>query len=168
MVIGINAYSDPEYEPLTGAVSDADAVSEFLVNNLRANPDHIRNLRDETATRGAIIEGMKQLAVDSRIQKDDPIIIYFAGHGARTPRPPGWHDWVSQDAMIEIICPVDLGTQAYTDGKSQSDPVPGIPDRTVGILLNELSRVKGNNIVSFWRRKSRSNTMDLLNTYARQ
>ena len=150
MVIGINAYSDPEYEPLTGAVSDADAVSEFLVNNLRADPNHIRNLRDGEATRNAIIGAMKLLEGDNRIKKDDPIIIYFAGHGARTPRPPEWQDWVSQDAMIEMICPVDLGTEkAHTDGESQNVPVPGIPDRTVGALLNKLSEVKGNNIVSF-------------------
>jgi hypothetical protein len=67
---------------------------------------------------------------NNKIKKDDPILIYYAGHGGKAQR---------QDAedVIETLIPVD-----YVPGK-----VPPIPDRTIASLINGISNKRGNNIV---------------------
>ena len=144
MVIGINEYTNEEYKSLIGAVPDADAMSGFLIDVLRANPKRITNLRDGDATRSAIIKELEALRHNPEIQPNDPIIIYFAGHGARNDRPEGWTR-ESNDGEVEVLCPVDIGEE---DPKDITQKVPGIPDYTIMVLLDLLSGLKGNNIVS--------------------
>jgi len=86
---------------------------------------------------------------DVRISKaEDPaIIIYFAGHGARVDIPENWHDWVSSTGQIEMLCPTDINTVKMTVG-GEEKVVDGIPDRTISVLLNYLSDVRGDNVVS--------------------
>ena len=121
----------------TGAISDADRIRDYLVKEKKADLSNIRDLRDEGATRKRIIEEFKGLAKDDRIQKGDPILIYFAGHGAST-KIPDWrkHLYADEQDVLEVICPVDIGSSG------------GIPDFTVSHLLNFISLNKGNNIAS--------------------
>ena len=78
LVIGINGYK--ELRPtLSGAVADADATIEYLSSKTSAS--RIIILKDEQATRKAIIEAFKFLNRSKDIEKNDPIVIYFAGHG---------------------------------------------------------------------------------------
>ncbi|TDL15886.1 hypothetical protein BD410DRAFT_82003 [Rickenella mellea] len=140
LVIGINEYQT--YDHLEGAVADADAFSRFLVETLGTNESHIINLRDKAATKAAITSAFESLTSHPKINNGDAIIIYFSGHGARAPVPADWDGWASNDSKIEMICPVDIGATASTD----VNPISGIPDRTIGVWLNQLSKEKGDNI----------------------
>ncbi|KAF5384355.1 hypothetical protein D9615_003158 [Tricholomella constricta] len=143
LVIGINSYSSPEFGDLTAAVGDADRFEDFLRDKLDVSESNIMNLRDEQATRAAIIEAFIALRDDPRIVKDNAaIIIYFAGHGACVSKPKEWADWVTASGEIEVMCPSDMDAQA----SSEEEPVLGIPDRTISVLLNHISELKGNNI----------------------
>ncbi|TDL22051.1 hypothetical protein BD410DRAFT_840169 [Rickenella mellea] len=140
LVIGINKYEI--HDTLEGAVADADAFARFLVEGLGVDNDHVMNLRDEAAKKADIVSAFESLKSNAKIQSGDAIIIYFSGHGARTPVPTEWTDWESNESQIEMICPVDIGSTPGEDGIE----IGGIPDRMVGIWLNELSKEKGNNI----------------------
>lgn len=138
------------YDHLQFATHDADAFQEYLMNDLAVPDINMINLRDEEASREAIIQAFRTLRDDVRIVPNEAaIVIYFAGHGGRVRKPAGeeWAEWESKDDHIEILCPSDLGMMIPSkDGTPKK--VAGIPDRTVSVLLNELSASKGNNIVS--------------------
>ncbi len=148
LVIGINEYKfiEPKQD-LKGAVKDADNFKNYLLEDLGVAKDNIINLRDEEATRSAIIDRFRQLEGDPKIDSGEvAIIIYFAGHGALATKPDEWSDWVSTDKNIEMLCPADIGA-LDANGKA----IEGIPDRTISRLLLDLSIAKGNNVV---RRRS--------------
>ena len=135
LIIGINKYKD---WPLYGAVADADAVLDYLQNHLGVPTSRIRILRDSEATRGAIIREIIALSVkdDKIIEKGDPILIYFAGHGesADTPDSEVWK--VGSTGKIELLVPYDRDSSTL-----------GIPDRTLAALLSHIAIKKGDNIV---------------------
>jgi hypothetical protein len=124
---------------LKGAVPDANAVQEYLENHLGVPSSHILNLRDAEATRSAIIQALLDLKNDTRIQTGDPILIFYAGHGGETDAPTAWGTGGSK---IQMLIPHDFLT--VVDGSE----VYGIPDRTIGALLDRLAKFKGDNIVS--------------------
>ncbi|RDB28119.1 putative WD repeat-containing protein C2E1P5.05 [Hypsizygus marmoreus] len=164
LVIGINHYVSPEYDDLDGAVSDADKFEDFLTDKLNVPPSNIINLRDQDATRSAIIHAFDVLRDDVRIVRDKAaIVIYFAGHGARTDKPTDWSDWETAGDQIEMMCPTDVGV-ATPEGV-----IPGIPDRTISVKLNHISDVKGDNVTLILdccssgglNRNATSNTDDL-------
>lgn len=74
------------------------------------------------------------------------IIIFYAGHGARTEKPRQWKDWASDGGFVEMLCPSDI-SMIGTNSRGEDKATEGIPDRTVCYLLNWLSRRNGNNIV---------------------
>ena len=50
-----------------------------------------------------------------------------------------------------MLCPSDIGCPITTTNDEEcEDVIPGIPDRTISVLLNHISDVKGNNIVSMF------------------
>ena len=118
-------------------MNDADSVEEYLKEDLSVPPSHIRSLRDEAATRAAIIQGFMDLRSDEQIKPGDPILIFYAGHGAETDVNGGKGE---EGEKIQMIVPCD-----YSQGV---DGVDGIPDRTINALLEGLAREKGDNIVT--------------------
>lgn len=151
LIIGINKYASSDFHDLAGAVADANAFEEYLKHNLEVPPSNIISLRDEEASREAILSGFASLRDNPKFGKGEcAIIIYFAGHGAQVEKPDEWKDWVTITGKIEMLCPSDIGLPSTTfiDGKEHQDKVPGIPDRTISTYLNHISDAKGNNIVS--------------------
>ncbi|KAG8717058.1 hypothetical protein FRC08_008264 [Ceratobasidium sp. 394] len=138
-IIGINAY--PKLKPLAGAVADATAMQEFLTTDLRVPPNHITNLRDSQATREGIIQAFRRIRDDPRIHKGDPILIFYAGHGGLGTAPPEWKKKYGYDE-IQVIFPYDYNLAL----PGSKELVNCIPDRTIGMLLNELAAAKGDNI----------------------
>ena len=98
----------------------------------------IRLLRNAEATRGAIIQELKNLVADQRIHRGDPILIFYAGHGGEVEAPVGWE---SGDGKIQMLIPHDFRTTV--DGQE----IKGIPDRTIGALLSRVAEKWGDNIV---------------------
>lgn len=140
LIIGINKYHYERVRNLRGAVADADDLESYLRETLEVPVDQIRNLRNESATRSAIIKALNDLICDARIRMGDAIIIFYAGHGGETKAPPGWD---TETGKIQYILPCDIKTKDK-DGSE----IRGIPDRTLAIFLNTLAEVKGDNIVS--------------------
>lgn len=167
-MIGINDYASPEFPNLAAACNDADSMATFLKDIVRVPSQNLINLRNGQATRHGILGGFKELEKLTAKYYDetggserDPgpgpcMIIFFAGHGARTPKPAGngWGDWAPDSAHVEMLCPSDIGMPLSIDrdgavkDTGESGLVEGIPDRTVCWLLNQLSKSRGNNIVS--------------------
>ncbi|KAJ3517714.1 hypothetical protein NLJ89_g333 [Agrocybe chaxingu] len=144
MVIGINDYSKSRYKNLSGAVADADHFEKYLGERL-VTPDGktptVISLRD--ATRQQIVEGFTLLeAKYQELRQNGAIIIFYAGHGARTAKPTEWMDWHANDGQVEMICPSDIGQVNVEKGTL----VEGIYDRTISALLSQLSRDTGANI----------------------
>ena len=120
---------------LRGAVADADSITQYLENSLKVGKSRIRNIRNAEATRAAIISAFIALENHPEIGLGDPILIYYAGHGASVKPPIGWE--AGGAGRIQMLIPHDY----HTDG------VQGIPDRTISVLLTRLAKAKGDNIV---------------------
>lgn len=140
LIIGIDTYLRPSTPDLRGAVADADAIENYVLHQLNVPANQIITLRNGQATRKAIIEAWDSLRKDERIKKGDPILIYYAGHGARAPPPEEWKQQISGgETKIELLVPCDV------DGET----VHPVADRTIALLMDMLSNAKGDNIVSF-------------------
>lgn len=188
-MIGINDYANGR--TLNAARPDAEGFRDNFLKKVLGLPDeNIISLFDGEATRQGILDGFKRLesitqryyeqsgdkaggmAEDAvgdkagdKLQELRPgpsMIIFFAGHGARSVKPDDWGDWAPDSDHVEMLCPSDidmpLGSPVEnvqcSDGDVNGNPanspkvVEGIPDRTVCWLLNRLSKERGNNIVS--------------------
>jgi hypothetical protein len=138
LVIGINRYK--ELRPkLYGAVADANAIIEYLSSKTSAS--RILSLKDKQATRKAIIKAFKTLNESKDIEKNDPIMIYFAGHG-------GEAQIQGQEEMTQMILPYDASPRTQNVG--ELPVILGIPDFEIRKLLNDIALEKGNNIVRFF------------------
>ncbi|KAK0457436.1 caspase domain-containing protein [Desarmillaria tabescens] len=143
LVIGINKYEWSPNENLQGAVADAKNFRSYLLQERKVPEANITFLRDEQATRSAIIENFRNLERNEKIIPGEAaIIIYFAGHGAVAHKPRTWENWETPNGNVEMLCPADINLPLDKDGKK----IEGIPDRTVSRLLLDLSNAKGNNI----------------------
>jgi hypothetical protein len=140
LIIGINKYESPKILNLEGAVSDADAVRDYLQKPLGVPSNQIRNLRDSGATRAAIIDEIKAFSFNNKIEEGDPILIYYAGYGGSADTPKGWE--IGGTGKIELLIPYD-----HSSSLEDGNPKHGIPDRTLGALLSDLANKKGDNIV---------------------
>ena len=137
LVIGIDKYAN--HRKLSGAVADANAVDTYLRRYLDVPKRQMVILRNEQATRAAIIEAFKALGENPRIDRNDAIFIYYAGHGGEQEAPRGLD---TGGEKIQVIIPRDQGLT-----RSSGQPIPSIPDYTIAALLNDLVDKKGNNIV---------------------
>ncbi|PBK66463.1 hypothetical protein ARMSODRAFT_1021270 [Armillaria solidipes] len=138
LVIGIDKYRSDRID-LSGAVADADAVNEFLQKTLRVPTGQIKNLRNEEATRLTIEAAIKDLGNNPAIKKDDPILIYYAGHGAEASAPSGWS---STNGKIQMLVPHDF----ITNGSDDSERGQGVLDMRLSRLLADLAAKKSDNI----------------------
>ncbi|KAG6906652.1 hypothetical protein DXG01_012738 [Tephrocybe rancida] len=139
LVIGINKYKDPEITPLHGAVNDADAIENFLLGSKKViSQGRIVNLRNEEATRENILEALESLACNDAIKTNDPILIYYAGHGSEAPAPNGWE---TSSGKIQMLLPHDFKRKDSHDKGGL-----GILDRELSQSLMNLSEKKSDNI----------------------
>ncbi|KAK0234488.1 hypothetical protein EDD85DRAFT_774432 [Armillaria nabsnona] len=139
LVIGIDEYLSNWIPNLSGAVADADAISTFLQETLRVPTGQIKNLRNEEATRLTIETAIKDLGNNPAIKKDDPILIFYAGHGAEAKAPSGWR---SANGKIQMLIPHDF----ITSGSNNSEQGQGVLDTRLSRLLADLATKKSDNI----------------------
>ncbi|KAG8746958.1 hypothetical protein FRC12_014171 [Ceratobasidium sp. 428] len=136
LIIGINNYAN--IASLKGAARDAESFKDYLIKYLSIPETQITTLLNKQATRDNIINAIRALGTDSRIKMQDPIVIFYAGHGTTLDKPEGWE---TGESHIQALLPQDIKAKDAT-GK----PVVAIPDRTIAALLNELAQAKGDNI----------------------
>ncbi|CAE6447564.1 unnamed protein product [Rhizoctonia solani] len=143
LVIGIDIYSDPSLDVLSGAVRDANDVAEFLMSDLDVPAEHIVRLYNEQATRERILEEVRKLWENPNIQHGDPILIYYAGHGGLIPANAAWKERYGAET-IQVIFPYDYGCEVL--GPTKPTKVNYIRDTTIALMLNRLALEKGDNI----------------------
>lgn len=121
---------------IDGVVGKIDTFRTKHPND-RVRESTSKLLLNKCATRNNILRAFESLCVNDAIQRDDPIIIYYAGHGTLGVTPLQWKDdgWVEDE--VQFIVPFDCG----------KDVRDAIPDRTIATCLNDLASQKGNNIV---------------------
>lgn len=140
---------------LPGVKADIDSMIAFL-KDMNAPCDSIHTIQNEEATSFAICQALKDIIKNKNIGRNDPILIYFAGHGAKA-------DMMSEGkslSSVRMLCPYNFARR--NDGISLKDETPnddavpgkdaasenGITDAVLADILNDISRTKGNNIVS--------------------
>ena len=111
-------------------------MQDYLQKHLAVPNAQICNLRESEATQSAIIDAINAFTTDARIQRGDPILIFFAGHGSPASNLVGWESGGSE---IQPLVPYDY--------ICEHRKVDGMPDLTLGTLLGRLAAEKGDNIV---------------------
>jgi hypothetical protein len=82
LVIGINQYKNAS--PLGYAVSDAQEISEILVEDLGFEKSNVIYFADQEATRLNILKSFLRFSHDD-VKVDDRLFVFFAGHGHTRP-----------------------------------------------------------------------------------
>ena len=85
LIIGIDEYANAS--KLSGAVADAKAMKQYLEKHFRVPEANIVSLFNEEASRLEIIKAFRKLRDNELIEKGDPIVIYYSGHGCERPMP---------------------------------------------------------------------------------
>ncbi len=85
---------------------------------------------------------IKDLGKNPKIKKDDPILIYYAGHGAEAKAPSGWS---SANGKMQMLVPSDF----IPSGSKDSKRGQGVLDTRLSHLLADLAARKSDNIVDF-------------------
>ena len=109
VVIGIDEYV--KWPKLHYAVRDAQALRDSLVQHYGFASDHVFVLRNEEATRNAILALFHDRFSSDAAQKEDRLFVFFAGHGA-TRR-------LSSGRDLGYIVPVDSDPE-----KVAADAIP--------------------------------------------
>ncbi|PVG04721.1 hypothetical protein CPB86DRAFT_13179 [Serendipita vermifera] len=137
LLIGIDKYQSDRWQELQGGIADAKAMQGYLEKDLAIPSCRIRTLHGEEATRGAIVNELRYLKDNPSIKPGDSILIFYAGHGDATAAPEGWGQLGEE---IQLLVPYDGDTE------QNGEKIYGIPDRTICALLEDVARVKGDDI----------------------
>ncbi|KAI0309055.1 hypothetical protein OF83DRAFT_1072600 [Amylostereum chailletii] len=141
LLIGIDTYASEKIHNLGGAVADAKAMQGYVETRLGAPKSQIITLHNEQATREAILDAFEAMT-SGNIQRDAPILIYYAGHGSTARAPKNWD---TGNGEIQLIVPHDC-TKDVDDQASSDNAIDAIPDRALNVLLQRLAEKKGDNI----------------------
>ncbi|KAK0184134.1 caspase domain-containing protein, partial [Armillaria mellea] len=149
VVIGIDAYE--HIPPLKCSVTDAQSFQEYLTTKLGVPKRRIQLLLGSKKhasaevsksadismypSRAHITNTLLSLIDNPHIEKDDNIIIYYAGHGSSYHFSPG------NTGYIEALCPIDRDTLDVN-----GNTIPDISDREFNTILTLISRAKGHHI----------------------
>jgi peptidoglycan/xylan/chitin deacetylase (PgdA/CDA1 family) len=88
VVVGIDDY--PKWPKLHYAVNDAKGVKDLLTSKFGFKQDHVFTLLNGEATRARILSVLGDtLANPKRVQREDRVFVFFAGHGATRKLPNG-------------------------------------------------------------------------------
>ncbi|KAF8813856.1 hypothetical protein BYT27DRAFT_7157812 [Phlegmacium glaucopus] len=141
LVIGIDDYKSGNIWNLHSCVEDAKRMKRWLIDGLNVPKDQIRLLLNSQATKQTIEDSfMEHLVNNAAIEKDDAIIVYFAGHGSSLVAPRDWFQEADNTAEVQVICPYDHDTTT-TQGR-----IAGISERSLHALIDDVSSTKGNNV----------------------
>ncbi len=85
-----------------------------------------------------MIQALQSLATNPRISAQDPILIYYAGHGSEAKLTS-----LFSGNTIQMLVPYDFVLDSSANHEGQ-----GIFDVTLSSILNEIAREKSDNVVS--------------------
>ncbi|WP_017315153.1 caspase family protein [Mastigocladopsis repens] len=113
LLIGIDNYPHPNHR-LHGCVNDITAIEEYL--NERFDKQkyqlHLRTLKDDQATRAAIIDGFRSHLGQAGL--DDIVLFYYSGHGSQELAPKEFWQ-LEPDHLDETLVCYDSRTEGGWD-----------------------------------------------------
>jgi peptidoglycan/xylan/chitin deacetylase (PgdA/CDA1 family)/uncharacterized caspase-like protein len=131
VVVGIDDYQ--KWPKLSYAVNDANGIKEMLTSKFGFKPDHVFTLLNADATRVKILSVLGDtLGNPKKVQREDRVFVFFAGHGATRKLPSG--------RDLGYIIPVDADLENF-QGQSISmtnfqDISEAIPAKHVFFLMD--------------------------------
>ncbi|KAL0566991.1 hypothetical protein V5O48_015003 [Marasmius crinis-equi] len=132
VIVGINDYKDEAITNLQGAVKDAEDF-ELLLKEVYGVPEtRIEKLINEEATREKVLDALEGLVNHPAIGTNDPIVIYYAGHGSEVDMSGG---------KMQMLLPQDFAQAGSPILQGQ-----GITDRRLRHLLTAIAKSKSDNI----------------------
>ncbi len=105
VIVGIGRYESPEIPRLRYSVPDAEAVHQVLTGPAGFKPEHVLLLTDRT-DRKPTYRNLKWALgtfLARSAQKDDTVVIFFAGHGAPETDQRG----IERDGLAKYLIPSD-------------------------------------------------------------
>ncbi|GAA5167732.1 polysaccharide deacetylase family protein [Viridibacterium curvum] len=112
VIIGIDEYS--KWPRLQYAVRDAQALRDTLTSKFGFAPERVITLTNAEATRNGILSVFHDKLAHAAMQKNDRVLVFFAGHGATRK--------LSSGRDLGYIVPVDADPEKLaTDGISMSE-----------------------------------------------
>ncbi|EIM80026.1 uncharacterized protein STEHIDRAFT_163276 [Stereum hirsutum FP-91666 SS1] len=133
LIIGISKYPNTgSLRNLPGVDTDISSMKDFLAMSRVS-----KILQNEKATASGISDALRAIINDKNIGREDPILIYFAGHGVKV-------NLTSEDKAMSttrMLCPYDFVQQTRSAPSSN-----GISDAALSNFLADISSQKGNNI----------------------
>ena len=105
VVIGIGRYDRPQIPSLQYSVADAEQFYEVLVGKAGFKKENTLLLTDKSERRPTLrnIKYALGTFLSRSAQKDDLVVIYYAGHGAPEVDPRG----IESDGLAKYLVPID-------------------------------------------------------------
>ncbi|MEH2319009.1 caspase family protein [Nostoc sp.] len=125
LLIGINNY--PSGIPtLTGCLTDLEMQRELLIHRFGFNPEDIREVKDQEATRKGILAAFEEHLIQ-QAKPGDVVVFHFSGHGSRVidPNP------IDNRHLNSTLVPYDSATET-------NNIVQDIMGRTLFLLMSAI------------------------------
>jgi len=106
--IAVPTRKDDIFGPLDGAVNDVVSMQDVLLHRFGFAPQNVHLLKDEAATRHAILGDMRKYLVDEA-HDGDVLLFYYAGHGSQVRNSLSY----KPDKQDETIVPWDANVGAW-------------------------------------------------------
>lgn len=103
LLVGIDNYPAP-VSPLRGCINDVIAIKKYLLERVQTEGWnlHLKILKDEEATREAIIDNFRQHLCQA--DSNDVALFYYSGHGSQEPAPPEFWDFQPERLNETLVC----------------------------------------------------------------
>jgi hypothetical protein len=163
VIVGVGHYEHPQIPQLHYAARDAEAIHEVLTGPGGFKKEHVLLLTDDT-DRKPTLRNLKWALgtfLARSAQKDDTVVIFFAGHGAPEVDQRG----VERDGLTKYLVPVDADPEDLYSTGLPMDELQTIferieAERVVAFLDTCYSGAAGGR--TFATRRMRSGTVDEL------
>jgi hypothetical protein len=107
LCVGINVYKNFPGSSLQGCVNDVDDMVDILTKYLGFSKKDIVTLKDDQATKAAIMKNLKEMVDGANAGKYSYLVYSHSGHGTQVPDLSG----DESDRADEAFCPHDLATR---------------------------------------------------------
>ena len=139
LIVAIDEY--PMFTNLRGCINDAENIHEFLLSTSSVPPGGILVLKNEEATRDAIIAAFNSHFIHNKnIAYGDAMVFFFGGHCNQMHLPNSGGGTDVQ--VLSAIVPYN-----NQDHDSFNMSKIGIPSTTIDALMRHIAIKRGDNLV---------------------
>ncbi|HYL80221.1 MAG TPA: caspase family protein, partial [Candidatus Acidoferrum sp.] len=161
VVVGVGRYESPGVPRLRYTVPDAEAIYQALTGPAGFNPEHVLLLTDKTERKPTLrnLKWALGTFLARSAQKDDTVLIFFAGHGAPEIDQRG----IERDGLAKYLIPSDADPDDLYSSALPMDELQTIfgrieAERVVVFLDTCYSGAAGGR--TFVAKKTRATTVD--------